>query len=85
MVHIAESTIGRRYAGWFIKNGERAQRVLDDIKNAPLPAAPVASSAPTGQGEATKQGPATQQGQKGVSRAQGQGAPKVAWGGAKIA
>jgi translation initiation factor 3 subunit L len=81
MVHIAESTIGRRYAGWFIKNGERAQRVLDDIKNAPLPAAPVASSTQPGQGEVVTQAPVTQ---KGASRQQGQG-PKVAWGGIKVA
>ncbi|KAG1852868.1 RNA polymerase I-associated factor PAF67-domain-containing protein [Suillus subalutaceus] len=32
MVHIAESTVGRRYAGWFIRNSEHAARVLDGIK-----------------------------------------------------
>ncbi|KAJ4480085.1 RNA polymerase I-associated factor PAF67-domain-containing protein [Lentinula aciculospora] len=36
-IHIAESTIGRRYAGWFIKNTERSQRVLDEIRGSPLP------------------------------------------------
>ncbi|KAF5392196.1 hypothetical protein D9757_001522 [Collybiopsis confluens] len=36
-IHIAESTVGRRYAGWFIKNTERSQRVLDDIRASPLP------------------------------------------------
>lgn len=37
MVHIAESTVGRRYAGWFIRNSEHAARVLDGIKASPLP------------------------------------------------
>ena len=31
MVHIAESTVGRRYAGWFIKNTERAQKIYVDL------------------------------------------------------
>jgi len=33
MVHIAESTVGRRYAGWFIKNTERAQKIYVDLKS----------------------------------------------------
>ncbi|RDX54461.1 eukaryotic translation initiation factor 3 subunit 6 [Lentinus brumalis] len=37
MVHIAEQTVGRRYAGWFIRNTEHAQRVLDALRAAPLP------------------------------------------------
>ena len=37
MVHIAESTVGRRYAGWFIRNTEHAQRVLDALRASPLP------------------------------------------------
>jgi translation initiation factor 3 subunit L len=37
MVYIAESTVGRRYAGWFIKNTERAQKIFDDLKHTPLP------------------------------------------------
>ncbi|KAI9450582.1 eukaryotic translation initiation factor 3 subunit 6 [Russula earlei] len=40
MVHISEVTVGRRFAGWFIRNTEHAQRVLDGIKNGPLPQAP---------------------------------------------
>ncbi|KXN88666.1 Eukaryotic translation initiation factor 3 subunit L [Leucoagaricus sp. SymC.cos] len=40
MVHIAESTVGRRYAGWFIKNTERAQKIFDDLKHMPLPGPP---------------------------------------------
>lgn len=41
MVHIAESTVGRRYAGWFIKNTERAQKIYVDLvsfsRPSPLP------------------------------------------------
>jgi translation initiation factor 3 subunit L len=37
MVHVAESTVGRRYASWFIKNTERAQRIYDELKSLPLP------------------------------------------------
>lgn len=37
MIKTVETTVGRRYAGWFIRNGEYAQRVLDGLKNAPLP------------------------------------------------
>jgi translation initiation factor 3 subunit L len=40
MVHISEVTVGRRFAGWFIRNTEHAQRVLDGVKNSPLPLAP---------------------------------------------
>ncbi|KAI0055971.1 hypothetical protein BV25DRAFT_1814887 [Artomyces pyxidatus] len=49
MVHISESTVGRRFAGWFIRNTEHAQRVLDGVKNSPLPPvlqAPPQSGAP---------------------------------------
>lgn len=76
MVHIAESTVGRRYAGWFIKNTERTQKILDDLKNLPLPTsgsakgttANVPSTAPAG----SESRPA-RTGQK------------VAWGGVKTA
>ena len=37
MVHIVEATVGRRYAGWFIRNTEHTQRVLDGLKAGPLP------------------------------------------------
>ena len=40
MVHISEVTVGRRFAGWFIRNTEHAQRVLDGVRNGPLPIAP---------------------------------------------
>ena len=75
MVHIAESTVGRRYAGWFIKNNERAQRILDDLKNAPLPTPP-APVAPQGDAKAAASG----QPQKGPPRPPAQAAGKVAWG-----
>jgi translation initiation factor 3 subunit L len=74
VVHIAESTVGRRYAGWFIKNTERAQRVLDDLRNSPLPAAPAAAQA---EGKSTSG--ASKSG--GVPSRTGQ---KVAWGGVKV-
>ncbi|EKM53293.1 uncharacterized protein PHACADRAFT_259556 [Phanerochaete carnosa HHB-10118-sp] len=77
MVHIAESTVGRRYAGWFIRNNEHAQRVLDTLKNSPLPVPP----RPTQPAQPAKV--------DGVS-APANGAPKpsgqrVAWGGVKAA
>ncbi|KAF9561710.1 eukaryotic translation initiation factor 3 subunit 6 [Agrocybe pediades] len=76
MVHIAESTVGRRYAGWFIKNTERAQKILDDLKNLPLPIPPKTASTTNGAPapEAnTQQRPARTGGQK------------VAWGAVKVA
>ena len=75
MVHIAESTVGRRYAWWFIKNTERTQRIYDELKSMPLPAppkqvavGPVASSGPANTTELPKRTGA-----------------KVAWGGVKVA
>lgn len=75
MVHIAESTVGRRYAGWFIKNTERAQRNLDDLRNTPLPVPQLSSS----QTKSSAELKATPQA-KGAPRP----APKVAWGGVKV-
>ena len=75
MVHIAESTVGRRYAGWFIKNTERTQKILDDLKNMPLPVPPK-STGPTNVPNSTSGslgGTETQTTQR-ASR-------KVAWGG----
>ncbi|THH16303.1 hypothetical protein EW146_g4306 [Bondarzewia mesenterica] len=69
MVHICESTVGRRFAGWFIRNTEHAQRVLDGLRNSPLPIAQKAPAQSDAQETETKSAP---QGQK-----------KVAWGGAK--
>ena len=68
MIHIAESTVGRRYAGWFIRNSEHAARVLDGLRASPLP--------PRTQG---KEG---DKNAKGDSAPRSSG-PKVAWGGVK--
>ncbi|KAJ6611706.1 eukaryotic translation initiation factor 3 subunit 6 [Mycena sp. CBHHK59/15] len=75
MVHIAESTVGRRYAGWFIKNTERTQKLFDDLKNQPLPPAPKAGLTAT-------PAPAAVVEVKSTTRT---GPPKVAWGGVKVA
>ncbi|KAJ6567720.1 eukaryotic translation initiation factor 3 subunit 6 [Mycena vulgaris] len=72
MVHIAESTVGRRYAGWFIKNTERTQKLYDDLKNQPLPPAPKAAAASAAPAAAEAKAVRT-------------GPPKVAWGGVKVA
>lgn len=77
MLHIAESTIGRRYAGWFIKNTERTQRIYDDLKNSPLPG----NIKPAAQGE---QGAKPAEGEGGKPQHKGgRGGQKVAWGGVK--
>ncbi|KAG8896409.1 hypothetical protein FRC01_011835, partial [Tulasnella sp. 417] len=70
MVHIVESTVGRRFAGWFIRNAEHTQRVLDNIKSSPLPvakptAAPATAAATAAPEQTSKPG------------------KTVAWGGAK--
>lgn len=72
MVHIAESTIGRRYAGWFIKNTERTQKILDDLKSMPLPAPSKAAALAAAGASAGDNA--------GQSRPARTGA-KVAWGG----
>ncbi|KAI0360712.1 eukaryotic translation initiation factor 3 subunit 6 [Trametes cingulata] len=77
MVHIAESTVGRRYAGWFIRNTEHAQRVLDTLRNAPLPIPPKPAAQ---QGDAGKSGDA-----QPSAPAPRTGGQKVAWGSAKAA
>ena len=59
MVHIAESTVGRRYAGWFIRNTEHAQRVLDALRASPLPISTVNTPASAGQGAKTSPSTAT--------------------------
>ncbi|ETW75468.1 hypothetical protein HETIRDRAFT_482200 [Heterobasidion irregulare TC 32-1] len=73
MVHICESTVGRRFAGWFIRNTEHAQRVLDGLRNSPLPIAPKAPAAQNGVQEADAA--------KAAKPAQAQ--KKVAWGASK--
>ncbi|KAF8816396.1 eukaryotic translation initiation factor 3 subunit 6 [Phlegmacium glaucopus] len=80
MVHIAESTVGRRYAGWFIKNTERTQKILDDLKKMPLPVPPK-SPGPTNSTSGSIGATETQTTQR-ASRNAGH---KVAWGGVKVA
>ncbi|KAG9094801.1 hypothetical protein FRC06_010475 [Ceratobasidium sp. 370] len=46
MVQIVESTIGRRYGGWFIRNTEHALKVYETIKSSPLPISKTTSLAP---------------------------------------
>ena len=69
MVHVAESTVGRRFAGWFIRNSEHAARVLDGVRAMPLPTKP-AAPAPAAAPESEKPTPAAP-------------VKTVAWGGAK--
>ena len=75
MVHIAESTVGRRYAGWFIRNTEHAQRVLDTLRGLPLPVPQAKPAAVPAEG--AKEG--------GAAPAPRTGGQKVAWGGVKAA
>jgi len=51
MVHVEETTSHRRYAGYFIRNAEHAQRVFNTIRSSPLPSQrkPVSASAQQGQ------------------------------------
>ncbi|OCH90225.1 eukaryotic translation initiation factor 3 subunit 6 [Obba rivulosa] len=75
MVHIAESTVGRRYAGWFIRNTEHAQRVHHALRNSALPPIPT-KSAPHA---------LAQTGADSKASAPRTGGQKVAWGGVKAA
>lgn len=83
MVHIAESTVGRRYAGWFIKNTERTQKILDDLKTMPLPIPPK-SAGPTSFPNTTP-GPVGGTETQATQRASRNAGHKVAWGGVKVA
>ncbi|KAF8154694.1 RNA polymerase I-associated factor PAF67-domain-containing protein [Crassisporium funariophilum] len=80
MVHIAESTVGRRYAGWFIKNTERTQKILDDLRSMPLPTPPKS----TGQSAFTTSTPGTGGDAQNQSRGSRNTGHKVAWGGVKV-
>jgi translation initiation factor 3 subunit L len=75
MVHIAESTVGRRYAGWFIKNTERTQKILDDLKNLPLPTSGGAKGATSNGSSSAPAGNESRPARTGQ---------KVAWGGVKV-
>lgn len=78
MVHIAESTVGRRYAGWFIRNTEHAQRVLDTLRGLPLPVPQKPAAAPGSAKDGAKDSAA-------AAPAPRTGGQKVAWGSAKAA
>jgi len=77
-VHITESTYGRRYATWFIKNTEKAQRIFDELKSTPLPPPPKNNSA--GLSPTVPNGPASTSEAKAPRTGH-----KVAWGGVKVA
>ncbi|KAJ9094222.1 hypothetical protein QFC21_006048 [Naganishia friedmannii] len=47
-VSVAETTTNKRYAGYFIRNAEHAQRVLETIRAAPLPITRPAGQSATG-------------------------------------
>ena len=76
MVHIYESTVGRRFAGWFIRNTEHAQRVLHGVRNSPLPMQqkPPAAAAAT----------AATAGVESEAKPPAQTGKKVAWGKASV-
>lgn len=80
MVHVEETTSHRRFAGFFIRNAEHAQRVFNTIRAAPLPVASrktqgTVAGAPTGQvAGAGAAGPAG----AGAGAAGAGGAPKTA-------
>ncbi|EGN94376.1 hypothetical protein SERLA73DRAFT_188222 [Serpula lacrymans var. lacrymans S7.3] len=85
MVHIAESTVGRRYAGWFIRNTEHAQRVLDALRASPLPSSKGAGGAATGPGSGPKPKGGNDSTDVQRNNAPRPGGQKVAWGGVKAA
>jgi len=78
MIKTVETTVGRCYAGWFIRNGEYAQRVLDGLKNAPLPG-PVPNNGVPGGRRGGRGGQGQQQGQQ-KTNANGAGAANAAGG-----
>ncbi|QRV93297.1 eukaryotic translation initiation factor 3 subunit L [Ceratobasidium sp. AG-Ba] len=80
MVQIVESTIGRRYGGWFIRNTEHAIKVYDTLKSSPLPISKTAATAPP-----TENGGTTSKPTGGTAPATGGGTAgaKPVWGAAK--
>jgi len=79
MIKTVETTVGRRYAGWFIRNGEYAQRVLDGLKSAPLPG-PIPNNANGGGRRGGRGAQSRDQGQQqqGQTKANGAGPTNVA-------
>jgi translation initiation factor 3 subunit L len=76
MVHIVESTVGRRYSGWFIRNAEHAQRVFDTVHASPLPGRAGAQAVAAAAAGATADA-------SGGAQTQDKAKQKVAWGGVK--
>jgi len=74
-VHIAESTVGRRYGGWFIRNIEHAQRVFDSLRSQPLPITKPSAAAPTANGQPEKTEAPAQ-----IRPAANRGGGRAAWG-----
>jgi len=82
LVKVVESTVGRRYAGWFLKNAEHAARVYTQVKNSSLPvSAPSAIDAASTGGKSATAG--QDAGAKSNVTGSGKAEKKVAWGGAK--
>lgn len=82
MVQIVESTIGRRYGGWFIRNTEHALKVYDTIRSSPLPISKTAASEPAANGSAPGAPANAATGSAAAPKPSGAGA-KPAWGAAK--
>lgn len=80
MVHVVESTVSRRYAGWFVRNAEHAQRVFEGIRKSALPAAPKSTAIVNGKADGGTAAP-----QAAATAPTAKAAPKVAWGAVKVA
>ncbi|KAG7527756.1 hypothetical protein FFLO_06618 [Filobasidium floriforme] len=80
MVQVAETTTNRRFAGFFIRNAENANRVFETIKNAPLPIPRSAQSGGSGQQQQQQQ--QQRPGGAGGQRTGGQGKGPGGAGGA---
>jgi translation initiation factor 3 subunit L len=90
-VKVVEATVGRRYAGWFLKNAEHAARVYTQVKNGVLPVSPVAGQANLN-GNSTGNSGGPQSGRKqggggggkdGRDGRDGKEGRKVAWAGTR--
>lgn len=84
MIHVAETTVGRRYAGWFIRNTEHAHRVLDTLRATPLPVPPskASNNANTGGNNPAAAGNDAHAAKSNAATAGG-GKSGNAWGGAR--
>ena len=82
MVQVAETTTKRRYAGFFIRNAENANRVLENIRNSPLPIAKGAvSSANSGNAASGQRTTTSGAGKTTGGAGQGQRGPQRSAGG----